>query len=157
MKIWEKINDTILRDETSIGRRGAVRIHVGQLDNCVSYFQREDAELELHMGFMESRHMRGYTVGRLEVFEGAGCACNVWAPSSWNTRMKMQDSKNTSVEVTSKSTVRVGLHQGSSLSPYLFDMILDMIGGISNNPLVFADYIGMYSSRSEHVEGNLDE
>ena len=36
-------------------------------------------------------------------------------------------------------------------------MILDMIGGISNNPLVFADYIGMYSSRSEQVEGNLEE
>ena len=34
----------------------------------------------------------------------------------------------TSVGVTSKITVRVGLHQGSSLSPYPFDMILDVMG-----------------------------
>ena len=33
----------------------------------------------------------------------------------------------TSVGVTGKITVSVGLHQGSSLSPYLFDMILDVI------------------------------
>ena len=33
-----------------------------------------------------------------------------------------------SVGVTSKITVRVGLHQGSSLSPDLFDMILDVMG-----------------------------
>ena len=33
-----------------------------------------------------------------------------------------------SVRVTGKITVRVGLHQGSSLSPELFDMILDVQG-----------------------------
>ena len=35
---------------------------------------------------------------------------------------------NTSIGVTGKITVRIGLHQGSSLSPYLFDMILDVMG-----------------------------
>ena len=41
----------------------------------------------------------------------------------------------TSIGVTDKITVRVGLHQGSSLSPYLFDMILDVIGrGIKEQP-----------------------
>ena len=34
----------------------------------------------------------------------------------------------TSIELTGKITVRDGLHQGSSLSPYLFDMILDVMG-----------------------------
>ena len=34
----------------------------------------------------------------------------------------------TSIGLTDKITVRVGLHQGSSLSPYLFDMILDVMG-----------------------------
>ena len=34
----------------------------------------------------------------------------------------------TSTGVTGKITVRVGLHRGSSLSPYLFDMILDVMG-----------------------------
>ena len=35
---------------------------------------------------------------------------------------------NTRIGLTAKVTVRVGLHQGSSLSPYLFDMILDVMG-----------------------------
>ena len=34
----------------------------------------------------------------------------------------------TSIGLTGKITVRVGLHQGSSLSPYLFDMVLDVMG-----------------------------
>ena len=43
-----------------------------------------------------------------------------------------------SIGVAGKITVRVGLHQGSSLSPYLFDMILDVIGrGIKEQPLVY--------------------
>ena len=42
---------------------------------------------------------------------------------------------NTSIGLTGKITVRVGLHQGSSLSPYLFDMILDVMGrGIIEQP-----------------------
>ena len=41
----------------------------------------------------------------------------------------------TSIGLTGKNTVRVGLHQGSSLSPYLFDMILDVMGrGIKEQP-----------------------
>ena len=45
----------------------------------------------------------------------------------------------TSIGLTSKITVRVGLHQGSSLSPYVFDMILDVMGrGIKEHPLVYA-------------------
>ena len=42
---------------------------------------------------------------------------------------------NTSIGLTGKITVIVGLHQGSSLSPYLFDMILDVMGrGIKEQP-----------------------
>ena len=41
----------------------------------------------------------------------------------------------TSIGLTGKITVRVGLLQGSSLSPYLFDMILDVMGrGIKEQP-----------------------
>ena len=41
----------------------------------------------------------------------------------------------TSIGLTGKITVRVGLHQGSSLIPYLFDMILDVEGrGIKEQP-----------------------
>ena len=41
----------------------------------------------------------------------------------------------TSIGVTGKITVRVGLHQGSSLSPYLFDMILDVMGLLTSSTL----------------------
>ena len=58
----------------------------------------------------------------------------------------------TSIGVTGKITVRVGLHQGSSLSPYLFDMILDVMGqGIKEQPpwcMLFADDIMLCSTRS---------
>ena len=41
----------------------------------------------------------------------------------------------TSIGLTGKITVRVGLHEGSSLSPYLFDMILGVMGrGIKEQP-----------------------
>ena len=39
------------------------------------------------------------------------------------------------IGVTGKITVRVGLHQGSSLSPYLFEIVLDVMGrGIKEQP-----------------------
>ena len=41
----------------------------------------------------------------------------------------------TSIGLTGKITVTVGLHQGSSLSPYLFDMVLDVMGrGVEEQP-----------------------
>ena len=39
------------------------------------------------------------------------------------------------IMIDGKITVRVGLHEGSSLSPYLFDMIPDVMGrGIKEQP-----------------------
>ena len=78
-------------------------------------------------------------------------------PTHENTRIQVK----TSIGVTGKITVRVGLHQGSSLSPYLFDMILDVMRrGIKEQPpwcMVFADDIVLCSTRREHVERKLEE
>ena len=67
----------------------------------------------------------------------------------------------TSIGLTGKITVRVGLHQGSSLSPYLVDMILDVMGpGIKEQPpwcMLFADDIVLCSTRRDHVERKLEE
>ena len=67
----------------------------------------------------------------------------------------------TSIGVTANITVRVGLHQGSSLSPYLFDMIMDVMGrAIEEQPpwcMLFADDIVPYSTRREHVEWKLED
>ena len=61
-------------------------------------------------------------------------------------------------------TVRAGLHQGSSLSPYLFDMILDVMGrGIKEQPpgvgpMLFAGNIVLCSNtRRDHIERKLEE
>ena len=67
----------------------------------------------------------------------------------------------TSVGLTGKITVRVGLHQGSSLSPYPFDMILDVMDGASKSspPLMYAvaDDIVLRSTRRDHAERKLEE
>ena len=52
-----------------------------------------------------------------------------------NTYEDARTQVKTSIGLTGKITVRVGLHQGSSLSPYLFDLILGVMGrGIKEQP-----------------------
>ena len=67
----------------------------------------------------------------------------------------------TSIGLTDKITVGVGLHQGSSLNPYLFDLILNVMGrGIKEHPpfsMQFAGDIVLCSTRRDHVERKLDE
>ena len=67
----------------------------------------------------------------------------------------------TNIRLTGKITVRVGLHQGSSLCPYLFDMILYVMGrGIKEQPpwcMMFVDDIVLCSNRRDHVERKLEE
>ena len=68
----------------------------------------------------------------------------------------------TSIGLTGKITVRVGLHQGSSLRPYLFDMILDLMGRDTKEQpppwcMLFADNIVLCSTRRDHVERKLEE
>ena len=66
-----------------------------------------------------------------------------------------------SIGLTGKNPVKVGLHEGSSLIPYLFDMILDVMGrGINKQPqgsMLFADDIVLCSTRRERVERKLGE
>ena len=56
------------------------------------------------------------------------------------------------VGVTDGFKVEVGLHQGSTLSPFLFAMIMDRLTGEvrhkSPNTIIFADGIVNYSERN---------
>ena len=66
----------------------------------------------------------------------------------------------TSIGVTGKITVRVGLHQGSSLRPYLFVMILDVMGrSLKEQPpgVCYSQTIVLCISRRDHVERKLEE
>ena len=78
-----------------------------------------------------------------------------------DTHVEARTMVKSSVGLTSTITVRVGLHQGSSLSPYLFDLVMDVLGrGIKEQPpwsMLFADDIVLCSTRREEVERNLEE
>ena len=66
-----------------------------------------------------------------------------------------------SVGLTDMIPVGVGLHQGSSLSPYLFAMIMDVLArgikDISPWCMLYADDIVLCGTRSEVVEKKLEE
>ena len=66
-----------------------------------------------------------------------------------------------SVGLTDKIPVAVGLHQGSSLSPYLFAMIMDVLAhgikDISPWCMLYADDIVLCGTRREVVEKKLEE
>ena len=66
-----------------------------------------------------------------------------------------------SVGLTDKIPVGVGLHQGSSLSPYLFAMIMDVLAhGIKDRSpwyMLYADDIVLCGTRREVVENKLEE
>ena len=61
-----------------------------------------------------------------------------------------------SVGETEKFPVKVGLHQGSALSPYLFNLIMDVISPEVRDEaplsMLFADNIILSSSQCEYVE-----
>ena len=65
-----------------------------------------------------------------------------------------------SVGMTENFNVAVGLHQGSSLSPYILDLIMDVLGQniITPAPLdmLFADDIVLIDTTREGVEGSLE-
>ena len=65
-----------------------------------------------------------------------------------------------SIGLTDMIPVAVGLHQGSSLSPYLFAMIMDALAcgikDISPWCMLYADDIVLCGTRSEVVEKKLE-
>ena len=64
------------------------------------------------------------------------------------------------VGVTEGFEVKVGLHQGSALSPCLFTMVMDRMTGVIRHEapwtMMFADDIVICSESKEHVEEKLE-
>ena len=81
MKIWERIIDRRLREETSIGEE-QFGFMPGRGTTDVIFAARQliekhrEMQKELHMVFIDlyKAFSQGTTAGSLEVFEGAGCS-----------------------------------------------------------------------------------
>ena len=74
---------------------------------------------------------------------------------------RVQTHVQCSVGEMEKFPVKVGLHQGSALSPYLFNLIMDVISAEVRDKaplsMLFADDIILSSSQHENVEKKLEE
>ena len=166
MKIWEWIIDRRLREETTIGdEQFGFMPGRGTTDAIFAVRQlmekHREKQKELHMVFIDLE--KAYDrVPRQEVWI---CMREKGVPEKYvmivqamyelaRTRVK------SSVGLTDMIPVGVGLHQGSSLSPYLFAMIMDVLArGIKNiSPwcMLYADDIVLCGTRSDVVEKKLE-
>ena len=129
MKIWERIIDRRLREETTIGdEQFGFMPGRGTTDAIFAVRQLMEKQKELHMVFIDLE--KAYDrVPRQEVWR---CMREKGVPEKYVTIVQdMYEGARTrvksSVGLTDMITVGVGLHQGSSLSPYLFAMIMDVL------------------------------
>ena len=166
MKIWERIIGRRLREETSIEEQFGFMPGRGTTDAIVAATQviekHREMQKALHLVFIDLE--KAYDrVPRQEV---GMCLREQGVPEKYVRLLKdtYEDARTqvkTSIGLTGKITVRVRLHQGSSLSPYLFDMILDVMSGASKSSppwcMLFADDIVLCSTRRDHVERKLEE
>ena len=93
----------------------------------------------------------------MEMHEGEGSAWEICNDMYEGARTRVKSS----VGITDVIPVGVGLHQGSSLSPYLFAMIMDVLArrikDLSPWCMLYADDIVLCGTRSEVVEKKLEE
>lgn len=166
MKIWERIVDRRLREETSIGEEQfGFMPGKGTTDAVFALRQMMEKHREKRMGLhlvfidLEKAYDR---VPRQEVWR---CLRVKGVPEKY-IRLVMDMYKGARTRVRSSAgftrwlSVRVGLHQGSSLSPYLFDIIMDVLAeGVKERPpwcMLFADDIVLCCTTREEVERRLE-
>ena len=167
MKIWERIIDRRLREETTIGdEQFGFMPGRGTTDAIFAVRQlmekHREKQKELHMVFIDLE--KAYDrVPRQEVWR---CMREKGVPEKYVTIVQnMYEGARTRVKsnvgLTDMIPVGVGLHQGSSLSPYLFAMIMDVLArgikDISPWCMLYADDIVLCGTRSDVVEKKLEE
>ena len=162
MKVWERIIERRLREETSIGEE-QFGFMPGRSTTDAVFALRQILEKHrerrrgMHVIFIDLE--KAYDrVPRQEVWR---CMREKGVPEKYvRLVMDMYEGARTqvrsSVGLTGWITVRVGLHQGSSLSPYLFDLIMDVLAqGVKDQApwcMLFADDIVLCSTNKEEVE-----
>ena len=167
MKLWERIMDERIREETSVGEeqfgfmpgRGTMDAVFALRQVMEKYREKQKG---LHMVFIDLE--KAYDrVPRQEVWR---CMREKGTPEKYVRLVQdMYEGAKTkvksSVGLTGSIPVRVGLHQGSALSPYLFDLVMDVISQEVRDQspwcMMFADDIVICSTDREIVEEKLEQ
>ena len=133
MKLWERIIERRLRQETKIGEE-QFGFMPGRSTTDALFALRQlmekyrEGQKELHIVFIDLE--KAYDrVPRQEIWR---CLRERGTPEKYVRIVKdMYEGAGTqvrtSVGLTEEFEVGVGLHQGSSLSPYLFNIVMDVI------------------------------
>ena len=167
LKIWEKIIDQRLREETEIGEEQfgfmpgrSTTDATFALKMTMEKYREKQKGLHLVFIDLEKEYDR---VPRQEVWR---CMREKGVPEKYVQLVQdiYQDIKTcvrSSIGNTDDFTVKVGLHQGSALSPYLFDLIIDVLTREVKEELpwsiMFADDIVLCDDKREGVEEKLEE
>ena len=167
MEIWEKIIDGRIRDETSIGaEQFGFMLGRSTMDAVFSLRvimeKYREGQKGLHVVFIDLE--KAYDqVPQQEVWR---CMREKAVPEQYvkiiqDMYDRIQTHVQCSVGEMEKFPVKVGLHQGSALSPYLFNLIMDVISAEVRDEaplsMLFADDIVLSNSQCENVEKKLEE
>ena len=166
LKIFERILDGRLRQEVFIGRQqlGFMK-GVGAVDGIFSLRQVvekfREKQKTLHMVFIDLE--KAYDrVPRQEVWR---CLREKGVTEKYvkmigETYRNVTTSVRSTVGMTNSFQVKVGLHQGSTLSPFLFNIIMDVLTeDVREEPpwcLLYADDIVLVAESREALERKLE-
>ena len=167
LKIYEKVLDKRLREETEIGDEqfGFMRGR-GTVDAIFILRQMMEKYAEKQRGLflafidLEKAYDR---VPRSEVWRSMRLK-GVTEKYVRIVKDMYRDAKTrvrSAVGTTDPFTVKVGLHQGSSLSPYLFNLLMDVLLNerfkVAPWTMLFADDIVLISESQEDLQVRLEE
>ena len=167
MKLWERIMDLRIREETSIGEE-QFGFMPGKGTTDAVFILRQIMEKHrekkegLHVVFIDLE--KAYDrVPRQEVWR---CMRAKGTPEKYVKLVQdMYEGAKTqirsSVGLTGWIPVRVGLHQGSALSPYLFNLVMDVTSYTVRDQapwcILYADDIMICDTSREAVEEKLEQ
>ena len=166
MKIWERIIERRVRAETEIGEQ-QFGFMPGKRTTDANFLVRQlidkygEKQRRLHFAFVDLE--KAY----VRVPHDETCRCLREAGVSEKYVGLIQDMYEgartlvrTSVRETDMFPVTLGLHQGSSLSPYIFDIIIKELGRGIIEPapweLLFADDIVIISNTREGLQQKIE-